>query len=358
MNPRALVIGAGAIGCLSALALAARGWQVTLTDRGALGAESSWAGGGILFPLLPWQYINAVNRLALAGAARHAELCATLRQDTGMDPQYEVSGMLALGAFDSTGALDWCRTHGIAAVAHKRGLWLPDVAQIRNPRLLQALRLVLPARGIKLLENTELVPDGVTNHRISAWRDRNGTLFQAEAYVLTVGAWSRQLLGHHALGLEIRPIRGQMLLYRIKPGTLNHIIYRDGTYLIPRRDGHILVGSTVENAGFDKSTTPQAAAMLAAGAAELLPELATTPVMQHWSGLRPGSPGNVPVIARHPTLENLYLNSGHFRYGVTMAPASAELLANLMCDKQAADPDYAYPEKSPSKPWNMESTYS
>ena len=117
-------------------------------------------------------------------------------------------------------------------------------------------------------------------------------------------------------------MRGQMLLYRLAPDRLPHIRYREDFYLIPRRDGHILAGSTVEDVGFDKSTTASTAAQLAAKAAALLPALADAPIVKHWSGLRPGSPDNIPVIARHPHIENLYLNTGHFRYGVTMAPAT------------------------------------
>jgi len=99
-------------------------------------------------------------------------------------------------------------------------------------------------------------------------------------------------------------------------------------YFIPRRDGHLLVGSTLEDVGFDKSTTEEARAMLLQRAAVLLPALRDMPVVKHWAGLRPGSPGNIPTIGRHPDFSNLYLNSGHFRYGVTMAPASVEVLLN------------------------------
>jgi glycine oxidase len=162
--------------------------------------------------------------------------------------------------------------------------------------------------------------------------------------VLTAGAWSRGLLGGHAMDIRIKPMRGQMLLYRLAPGTLEHILYSEDFYLIPRRDGHILAGSTVEDVGFDKSSTPQAAADLRRKASRLLPALADAPVVKHWSGLRPGSPENIPTIARHPNFDNLYLNAGHFRYGVTMAPASAEMLADLMAGRPPAlAADYAFP---------------
>ena len=123
-------------------------------------------------------------------------------------------------------------------------------------------------------------------------------------------------------------MRGQMLLYKFDSPPLGNIILYDGVYLIPRRDGHVLVGSTLEDAGFDKSTTTDACDFLKLRALQILPQLCDMPLIQHWSGLRPASPHNIPTIGRHPHLKNLYVNSGHFRYGVTMAPSSAEILLN------------------------------
>ena len=128
----------------------------------------------------------------------------------------------------------------------------------------------------------------------------------------------------------ITPVRGQMLLFQAEPGLLPHILYQDGVYLIPRRDGHIVVGSTVESVGFDKSTTESARQHLYTRAIQLLPELGNLAIIQQWSGLRPGAPDNIPTVARHPDIDNLFINAGHFRYGVTMAPSSAKLLTDLL----------------------------
>lgn len=334
MKNHVIIIGGGAVGCLSALTLAERGWRVTLIEQGQLGLESSWAGGGILFPLLPWNYTEPVNRLALAGAARYSTLSEQLLASTGIDPQYRQCGMQILPGLNHEVALQWCKDHDIAAEPGADGLWLPQVAQARNPRLMQALHAQLKIKGIVLLEHTQLAPLPAEAGRLSAWRDASGRIFEADAFVLTAGAWSQDLLGPHTLTLRIKPMRGQMLLYQLPPGTLPHILYHEDFYLIPRLDGHILAGSTVEDVGFDKSTTAEVAAELAAKASRLLPALAQAPIVKHWSGLRPGSPDNIPVIARHPAFDNLYLNTGHFRYGVTMAPASAEILASLMCDEK------------------------
>ena len=358
MSSRVLIAGGGVVGCLSAMVLAERGWHVTLIDQGVLGGESSWAGGGIMFPLLPWKYTEPVNRLALAGASLYPALCEQLLAATGIDPQYQACGMRIMPNYGGEAALQWCQAHGIAAekkletkteekIEKKiekqvESLWLPQVAQVRNPRLMQALHAFLLARGVQVFENVALAPLQAEAGRLTAWPSIGGQRFEADAFVLTAGAWSRNLLGAQALNLKVKPMRGQMLLYKLEPGVLRNMIYHEDFYLIPRRDGHIIAGSTVEDVGFDKSTTQEAAAQLAAKAANLLPQLAHAPVIRHWSGLRPGSPDNIPVIARHPRFDNLYLNTGHFRYGVTMAPSSADMLAALMSDEPSSLDAAAY----------------
>jgi glycine oxidase len=343
-NPDCLIIGAGALGLTLAHVLAGHGVAVTLLERGVAGGEASWAGAGILSPLPPWTYPDAVSRLAMAGAALYPALAAELRAATGIDPELLRSGMLVLPDYDAATAAAWRSRHGlamravpatellpsIACPAH--GLWLEDVMQVRNPRLLAALRARLAQQGVRRLEHTAVTGLATDGRRILRVHTPAGDL-SAGNYIVSAGAWSRQLLGEHALAVDIRPVRGQMLLYQARPGEIGAIVLQNGIYVVPRADGHVLVGSTLEDAGFDKRTTPEARQALHAAARALFPLLAGAPLVAHWAGLRPGSPGNIPTIARHPEIENLYLNSGHFRYGVTMAPASAELLADIMLDR-------------------------
>lgn len=329
-----LVVGGGAVGCLTAITLAQRGAKVTLIERGQLGMESTWAGGGILLPLLPWNYREEVNQLALDGARKHPALSEYLLQATSIDPEYTVSGMLILPATENpeefSPALHWCEAHQVRAEYHDDALWLPGIAQLRNPRLIKALKHALTLHHVTVREHVEASYLSNNGKRIATLETTQGERLHADHIVITAGAWSIPLLEEHAPDNRFQPVRGQMLLYKLPAGALSHIIYRDNFYMIPRRDGHILAGSTVEYAGFDKSTTPQAAADLHRKAVECFPKLKQFTPIKHWSGLRPGSPDNIPLIGRHETLENLWLNTGHFRYGVTMAPASAELLVGLM----------------------------
>jgi len=353
LNPDFLIVGGGIIGLSSALELARGGASVAVLERGACGGESSWAGGGILSPLLPWDYPAAVTDLTQSSCRFYAEWAGHIAEVSGLDPEYRRSGMLVLPEFDSGRAMNWSRSHQMRiervqkrdrlpeAVSDGEALWLPDVAQVRNPRLIKALRLALDRMGVRILEHVEVTGMEVGGERLVRL-DTTAGPFEADQYVVAAGAWSKKLLGEQGTQVDIKPIRGQMLLFRTRPGMLRHIILQNGFYLIPRDDGHILAGSTLEDAGFDKSTSEEARNRLHASAMNLLPQLAQAEFVKHWAGLRPGSPGNIPIIARHPQIGNLYLNSGHFRYGVTMAPASARILANRILRREPSFDASAY----------------
>jgi glycine oxidase len=344
LNSDFLIIGGGIAGLSTAHRLLQQGASITILERGKIGQEASWAGGGILSPLCPWNYPDEVTRLTTRGAELFSAWSKELHAATGINPEYESSGMLVLPPFDAQAAILWCATHHAYIVHQVRAtdynlpmqddaLYLPETAQIRNPRLLRALRQHVESLGGQISEQCEVTDIVVENGRVQAIVTSGGNL-DAQNYIVTAGAWSKEILGRHALQLDIKPIRGQMLLFKFDVPPLHHIVLQDDLYLIPRRDGHLLVGSTLEDVGFNQCTTLEARSMLWQRAQKLLPALYDMPPVQHWAGLRPASPHNIPTIGRHPQLSNLYLNSGHFRYGVTMAPASAEILVNEIIGAQ------------------------
>ena len=353
MTAHTVVVGGGVSGLSAALALLRRGRRVTVLERGRAGGESSWAGGGILAPLLPWDYSEAVNALALRSMAAYADWVAEIEAASGLSAEFWRCGMLALAVPLPQQALAWCAAHGMAAEREAptglsslspslpllggggNSIWLPDVAQARNPRLVAALRAAVEKLGGTVREHCEAVGVETRGGRVAGVRTP-AEVFAADSVVLATGAWAGLGIAGLTAAPQIRPIRGQMLLFKLEPGALGTILYRNGLYLIPRRDGHVLVGSTLEDAGFDKTTDAATCQRLHDEAASLLPDLAGLEPIRHWAGLRPGSPDNIPVIDRHPDFDNVFVNVGHYRYGVTMAPASAELLADLIEGKAPA----------------------
>ncbi|HEY8355785.1 MAG TPA: FAD-dependent oxidoreductase [Methylophilaceae bacterium] len=348
MSMHVLIAGGGIVGAMTAMELVDRGCRVTIVERGRIASqtsgESSWAGGGIIFPLLPWMYGDAVNRLTHSGTRFYPAICRRLLEETGVDCELLQSGMLLLPQFDRGAALEWCRRYeyvaqsasasafGVQSPGGDDALWLPEVCQARPPHVMQAIRAWLEKSGVTLLEGTELKPLQGAG-RLTEWETVKGDRLRADRFVVTSGAWSFDLLKETASKLKIKPMRGQILLYR-PTRNLDSIVYREGFYMIPRRDGLLLTGSTLEDVGFDPRTTEEARAELSAKAAAIMPELADLPILKHWSGLRPGTPENLPTISAHPQIENLYLNTGHFRYGLTMAPGSAKIVAALICGEQ------------------------
>jgi len=352
VHPDFLIIGAGAVGLSSALELAKRGASVVVMDQGTAGCESTWAGAGILSPLPPWAYDDPVSRLATYSLGAFPEWCASLRAASGVEPEFRRTGMLVLSPGTIDPAVAWCQRHGwpcfpspsqafLPNVPGRPALWLPDVAQVRNPRLIRALRGALGARGIVLMEGTRVLGLDAVMGRVSGVATDQGRV-ACGACIVAAGAASARIPGLEFLAKRVFPVRGQMLLYKLPPGTLAPVVYEQGHYLVPRVDGHLLVGSTLERVGFDKSVTPRARDELRTFAEALLPELKGMQPIGHWSGLRPGSPDNVPLICRAPGHDNLYLNTGHYRYGVTMAPGAAKLLASLVFGEVPSIPTGPY----------------
>lgn len=339
-----LVIGGGVIGLMTARELADAGASVTLVEMSETGRESSWAGGGIISPLYPWRYPDAVTALARWSQHEYPQLCARLGEETGVDPELVRSGLLILDAEEAATARAWAATHqavievldAVALEASEPGLgprpervlWMPEIAQVRNPRLTRALRRAIEPR-VTIREHEEVVELLVEAGRARGARSRQGEI-RADQVVVCTGAWTGKLLEQIGAAPEIHPVRGQMILFFGKPGEIHHIVLSHDHYVIPRKDGRILIGSTLEEVGFTKATTAEAKEELYRSAVELFPLLKHTPIEDHWSGLRPASPSGVPYIGGYPGIDGLYFNAGHYRNGLVTGPASARLVADLM----------------------------
>jgi len=339
-----LVIGGGAIGLLTARELVRSGADITLVEMGAIGREASWAGGGIMSPLYPWRHADAVTALSLRSQRHYPQLCATLREETGIDSEFIRSGLLVLEPRDQDQALAWGREHQVRieslapdalretapglGFTPSTALWLPAIAQIRNPRFVKALRCLIEGQ-VRIREQEEVVELLLDSGRAVGARTRKATI-AADRVLVCSGAWTAKLFEGLDKRPDIEPVRGQMILLNAKPGQVNRMaLFRD-RYLIPRRDGRILIGSTLEHEGFVKAITAEAKADLHRAAMELFPSLRHAPIENHWAGLRPGSPQGIPYIGAYPGIRGLYCNAGHYRNGLVTGPASARLAADLL----------------------------
>lgn len=352
-----LIIGGGINGMLTARELQQAGQKILLIDRQACGREASWAGGGIISPLYPWRYADSVTALARWGQARYQHLCQELAEATGIDPEWTPNGLLMISPEEQVQAQRWAleRDYPLRLVNSSEiseiepqlasptdsGIWMEQTAQVRNPRLAKALRRDIELRGIEIRE-------GVTAHefllhkgRIEGIRSSDGRL-QADNVLVAAGAWSGKLLAELPHPPGIQPVRGQMILFRTPPGLISRITLEEDRYIIPRRDGRVLFGSTVEHTGFEKRTSREALDELQQIATTRFPALKNCPIETQWAGLRPGSPSGIPYIGEHPAVPGLYINAGQFRNGVVLGPASARLTADLVLGRKPVVDPAAY----------------
>jgi len=353
-----LIVGAGVIGMLTARELAQAGASVTLVDMNDCARESSWAGGGIVSPLYPWRYSEPVTALATWSQTSYIHLAQQLLEETGCDPELRLKGMFMVDVDDAEEALSWgqkfqrpmervgadflYQKEPNLASGCESALWMPEVSSIRNPRLGRALR-----RSMEITPNIELVEQSrVDNLLVEQGRCTGVKLKDRAVYadnvIVAAGAWSGELLAPLGIELPVEPVKGQMMLFKAPVGLINRVVLMSGRYLIPRNDGRILVGSTLERVGFDKQPTGEAKESLLETALSICPALEQYKVEHHWAGLRPGSPEGVPYIGAVPGTDNLYINAGQFRNGLVLAPASTRLLADQLLGRDPVIDPSAY----------------
>lgn len=347
-----LVIGAGLIGRALAWELSRHGLSVELIDPGSPRPTASWAAAGILPPPLGRESHDPMERIRAMSHAAYAPWCAELTRHSNIDVGFQACGGLYLGRqAGETAALqasleqwqaDGIRVESVAAddlavleprlcrsPPPKRVYFLPDEAQVRPNRLLQALQVVLRQAGVTERSNVTLRGWKTVNGHITSAETSAGSIV-ARKYCVCAGPWSTQLLQTLDFELPVEPRRGQIARWKFEVPLLTRIVNEGPRYLLARHDGTLLAGSTVEDVGFDNRTTEAGINELIEFATSLLPEIAGRPPVDQWSGLRPHSRDGLPYIGALSPWQNLFVASGHFRSGVHLAPATATLLSQLL----------------------------
>jgi glycine oxidase len=209
-------------------------------------------------------------------------------------------------------------------------IFLTDIAQVRVPSLLKALFASLLELKVTIFENSTVSTfDSMDGKCESVMVGREK--YYADNIIVTAGAWSELVLGTHNNDIKIKPVLGQMLCVKFAKQPLETMILDGGHYFIPRKDGHVLIGSTMENVGFNQATTHTARNNLMQWAGALWPGIAEADFIKHWSGLRPATVNGEPYLGKLRDYENVYINAGHFRKGILQAPVCARIMADMVC---------------------------
>jgi glycine oxidase len=353
-----LIIGSGVIGLSIARQLHKKGVKkITILERGSIGREASYAAAGMLAPHAETEKVDDFFRLCSESNKLYPSFAAELSDETGVDIELDQSGTLYL-AFNETDVKEirhrftWQKKAGLAveylsaAAARslepvaspdvREALFFPNDWQVENRKLLTALEKYAETNKIEIVENAEvknlLIEDGRTFGAETANRK-----FVASAVVLATGAWTSFIKADGLLLPKITPIRGQILSFKTAKRLFKRIIYSPRGYLVPRADGRILAGATVEAVGFDKSVTKGGIDFLRENALEIAPSLANLKPSETWAGLRPSASDGFPVLGAFPEIENLYIATAHYRNGILLAPKTAEILADKIAENLDSD---------------------
>jgi glycine oxidase len=345
-----VIVGGGVIGLSVAYVLARENVRVTVLDRQELGREASWAGAGMIAPTSEHADLSPTSALRAWSARLFPEWSDALRDRTGIDNGYRRSGGVdvacgeteaqalraAAGRWRAEGVTferlaypDIRRVEPALSPAIEVAYFLPDRAQIRNPRHLRALAAAVESHGATLLPHHAVVRFDASGERIEAVVTERGAI-PCDALVLAAGAWSGGLLAGLGIAAPTPPVKGQIVLLRARAGGPKRVVERGSNYLVPRDDGLVLVGATEEDAGFDTAVTAQGVAGLLAEALRLCPGLADAALERCWGGSRPGSIDTRPYIGHAPGYDNVIVAAGHKRAGLQLSPATAELVADLV----------------------------
>jgi glycine oxidase len=338
-NWDAIVVGAGIIGLSLAIELNKQGLRVLVVEKGEPGREASWAAGGMLCDF-PVETTPALRELATASARMYPEFVHELEDKSGLKIDLRSVGTLVLSRVETGQSPATTQAYDLPAplqelepafrvpdgiAPHLTGLYIKERSV--DPRHLTAAALAAARhRGIDFSSGDHVLAVEVADGKASGILT-NKTRFAAGIVVNCAGAWAGQI-GPHPF--PTRPVKGQMLCVAMPQKELvRHVVRTPDVYLIPRSDGRMLIGATVEEMGFDKQTVPETILKLRNAALDLVPKLADARILEAWAGLRPGTPDGLPILGPTPT-PGYFVATGHFRDGILLAPVTARVMVEVM----------------------------
>jgi glycine oxidase len=363
-NPSCIVIGGGIIGCAVACELARRGTRVRLIEGRSVGAGATQASAGILAPYIEGHDHGALFDLTLRSLALYDDFVSAAAGDSGFDVEYRRCGSLEIAddeataeAFRNTAltagaAVEWL---SMEAARHLEpslpdtihgALHVPTHGYVGVTSLVEALSWAALRHGAEIETGRHIRGIEGDGDGLQVIAD-DGARWSADVVVVAAGSWSGQLEPEGAPAGAVRPVRGQLLRLAWTGTPIGQVIWGKDCYVVPWRDGTVLVGATVEDVGFDERTTAAGVRDLLDAVCELLPEAWRATFIEARAGLRPATPDQLPVIGRSPSVPGLVYATGHYRNGVLLAPLTAKLVADLILIS-GADP--ALTITAPSRP--------
>ncbi|MGI8556533.1 MAG: glycine oxidase ThiO [Pyrinomonadaceae bacterium] len=359
VNLQILIIGGGIIGLSLARELKRRRIEnIGIIEKNPVcGNESSHAAAGMLAPQSEADEADDFFQFCAASRDLYPSFAAAIFDETGVDVELDQSGTLYL-AFNEKDAAELERRFAWQQKANLEveklsaaeilkiepnvspaifgGLFFPNDWQVENRKLLTALRKYSVENGIEIFNETEIKNLLIETGKITGAETSNEKFF-AEKVVLATGAWTSLIkIGNTDLPLKIAPVRGQMLAFQTAEKLFSKVIYSPRGYIVPRRDGRVLAGATVENAGFEKSVTAAGIEFLRGHTFEIAPRLANLQMAEKWAGLRPSAADGLPVLGEFAGIENLFVATAHYRNGILLAPKTAEILADKIIKNSAS----------------------
>jgi glycine oxidase len=342
----AIIIGAGIIGLSLALELNKHGLRVLIVEKGEPGREASWAAGGMLVDC-PTETRPELRELAAASARMYPEFVRELEDESGLKIDLRSVGTIVLSCVEtglgpvlagqSPATTQACILPRALAELEPALRVLNLTALFVNERCLDPRDLTAAAiaaarqRGIDFSSGDHVLAVEVADGKACGIRT-NKTQFAAGMVVNCAGAWAGQI-GPHAF--PTRPVKGQMLCVIMpQKEMVRHVVRTPDVYLIPRSDGRMLIGATAEEAGFDKQTVPETIQKLRQSALDLVPKLADARFLDAWAGLRPGTPDGLPILGATAT-PGYFVATGHFRDGILLAPATAEVMGQVITGERS-----------------------
>ncbi|MBI3304468.1 MAG: glycine oxidase ThiO [Deltaproteobacteria bacterium] len=343
-----VVVGGGIIGCAIAYYLAREKVRTVVIDKGQPGHEASSAAGGFLAVASGSQRRGPTFELKRASLALYEPLVQELKEQTGIDSEYLRYGLLELIRSDEDGErlralynlrreqglpAEWLSAEDVWKLEPKltreiRGAaFFPGDPHLNNTKLTQTLAVGAQKLGVEFLAGravTEIKKEGSRVVAVSA----EGEEVKGEKVIIAAGSWSGKVGKLFGLTIPVEPAKGQMMTCRAD--FLHHLVSWGDHYLVPRLNGEVLIGATVEFVGFNKEVTLEAVRDFLEKTAEIMPALVKRPLGRAWAGLRPYSATGRPIIGPAPGLDNVILATGHFRDGILLAPITGKLIAELI----------------------------